>query len=1102
MDVGAWLRALGLDCYEQSFRDNEIDGEVLSTLTAEDLSDLGVTKVGHRRRILNAIAAIGEPAEGQEHQAGSVAADAAAVSQASRVPAEAERRHLTVLFSDLVGSTALSSQLDPEDMREVIRAYQDACAGVVARFEGFVAKFMGDGVLAYFGYPTAHEDEAERAVRAGLALSDAVARLSTPSPGPLAARIGIATGLVVVGDLVGAGASQEQAVVGETPNLAARLQSIARPGQVAVSESTRRLLGDGFELEDLGTQDLKGLAEEVRAFAVTGERAVESRFEARSGSVLPMVGRDQELGLLKERWSQVRTGEGQGVLLVGEAGIGKSRIVHGLLEALTAEPHTRIHYQCSPYHSGSALWPVIQQLNHAAGFDQGDGDEARLDKLEALLAKGGDAAVAGPLFADLLGLDGGNRYGVLDLTPQMRRARTLEALVRQLLGLASKRPVLVVLEDAHWIDPTTLELIEQCLDAVATAPVLVLLTSRPDNQPEIAAHPHVTRLTLNRLGRAGVEAIVARLGGTALPRETIDAIIARTDGVPLFVEELTKAILETGEATIPASLHDSLMARLDRIPEVKEVAQIAACIGREFDYEILARIVDQPEPELLSALERLTAAELIFRRGTPAARQYLFKHALVRDAAYESLLKRRREAIHSKLVTVLEQREGVAPEILARHSESAGLIENAVEHWHRAAVDAVRRPAYKEAITSFNAAIRLCRSLGEDQTWKRRELELQVELGQALIANLGYQAPVTMAAFERALALAEAVGETSLLMRSVYGLWASRYIAATPSADLADRMAALTSELEESGPRCVAMRMLALEKFHAGDYRASLDLVERALSIYDPAIHGHLAMQYGHDPRVAATGYKAWNLWHLGYPDQARAMAENALSLAREIDHPNTIGLASCYGVTLTNIWLRDESRVQSAARDILRLSEEKSLALWSAWGQIHLGWARSEAGECEALDQMERGIEAALRIGAGRLEPFHLGLVADVQSKSGRHDAAKRSLSAAFSALAARPDMPFAADLHRMKALCRIRASASALAEAEEDLQRALAIAREQGALSLELRAARDLARLWADGRRRGEARDLLDPIIGRFGAGVETPDLSEARALQAELG
>ncbi len=928
-----------------------------------------------------------------------------------------------------------------------------------------------------------------------------MARLSTPSPDPLAARIGIATGLVVVGDLIGGGASQEHAVVGETPNLAARLQAIARPGQVAVSESTRRLLGDRFELEDLGNQDLKGLTDAVRAFAVTGERAVESRYEARAGNVLPMVGRDQELGLLKERWGQIRTGEGQGVLLVGEAGIGKSRIVHGLLEDLAAEPHTRIHYQCSPYHSGSALWPVIQQLNHAAGFGAGDTNESRLDKLEALLAKGGDAEGAKPLFADLLGLDGAERYGVLDLTPQMRRARTLEALVKQLLGLASERPVLVVLEDAHWIDPTTLELIELCLDAIATAPVMMLLTSRPDNQPEIAAHPHVTRLTLNRLGRAGVEAIVARLGGQALPRETIDAIIARTDGVPLFVEELTKAILETGEATIPASLHDSLMARLDRIPEVKEVAQIAACIGREFDYDILVRIVDRPEPELLSALERLTAAELIFRRGTPAARQYLFKHALVRDAAYESLLKRRREAIHGKLVSALESKEGVAPEILARHAESAGLIEEAIEYWHRAAVAAVRRPAYKEAITSFNAAIRLCRSLGDDRAWKRRELELQVELGQALIANLGYQAPDTMAAFERALGLAETVGETSLLVPSVFGLWASRYIAGTPSADLADRMAALTTEMGESGPRCVATRMLALEKFHAGDYRASLDLVERALSIYDPAIHGHLAMQYGHDPRVAATNYKAWNLWHLGCPDKAREMAENALSLAKEIGHPNTIGLASCFGVTLTNIWLRDVSRVEAAAREVIRFSEEKSLALWNAWGRIHLGWARSETEEREGLDQMERGIEAALRIGAGRLEPFHLGLVANVQSKWGRHDAAERSLSAAFSALAARPDMPFAADLHRVRSICRIRASTSFLAEAEEDLQRGLAIAREQGALSLELRAARDLARLWTDGHRRGEARDLLEPVIARFGPGVETLDLAEARELRAEL-
>ncbi len=622
---------------------------------------------------------------------------------------EAERRQLSVMFVDLVGSTALSARLDPEDMREVIRTYQNAVAGEIARFEGHVAKFMGDGVLAYFGYPKAHEDEAERAIRAGLAITAAVGRLSTPTGEALAARVAIATGLVVVGDLVGEGSAQEQAVVGDTPNLAARLQGVAAPGQVVIADATRRLLGAGFELEDLGEHELKGIGEPVPAFAITGERAVESRFEAMSGpSLLPMVGRDQELALLLERWALAKAGEGQGVLLVGEAGIGKSRISRALLDALAEQPHVRVRYQCSPYHGDSALWPVIQQLNHAAGLDAADPLEVRLDKLEALLERAGGREAA-PLIADLLGLDGAARYGPLNLTPQAQRARTLRALAEQLRGLAARQPVLMVLEDAHWIDPTTLELIEQCLDRIADARVLLLLTSRPDRQPQVAAHPHVTRLTLNRLGRAGVEAIVARLGGDHLPGATLDAIIARTDGVPLFVEELTKAVLETGEASIPASLHDLLMARLDRIPEVKEVAQTAACIGREFSYRLLSTVSPLADHELAAALGRLIDAELIFQRGRPPDATYSFKHALVQDAAYESLLRSRRRWLHAEFGQALESAVGSPVEagldVIAEHFAKGAIWPKAMEFYRRAAEGAGRRHAIKEALALYDQAL-------------------------------------------------------------------------------------------------------------------------------------------------------------------------------------------------------------------------------------------------------------------------------------------------------------------------------------------------------------------------------------------------------------
>jgi class 3 adenylate cyclase/predicted ATPase len=1047
--------------------------------------------------------------------------EAAPPSTPQQRQSDAERRQLTVMFVDLVGSTALSSKLDPEEMREVIRAYQNAVAGEITRFEGHVAKFMGDGVLAYFGWPRAHEDEAERAVRAGLAITAAIGQLSNPAGEALAARVGIATGLVVVGDLVGEGAAQEQAVVGETPNLAARLQGTAAPGQVVIADATRRLLGAGFELDDLGEHELKGISEPVPAFAVTGERPVESRFAARAGiaSMTPIVGREQELALLRERWHQAKAGEGQMVLLGGEAGIGKSRITEALIQELQDEPHTRIRYQCSPYHGDSALWPVIQQLGHAAGFVTGEPPEARLDKLEALLALGVDAPhSAATLLAVLLGIDGEVRYGRLDLTPQLRRSRTLQALIDQLIGLAARQPVLLVLEDAHWIDPTTLEMVESALDQVAGARVLLLVTARPTFSHGFGGHPIVTRLVLNRLGRAQTAAIMQRIaGGKPLPEPLVDEIVARTDGVPLYVEEMTKAVLESGflretedaylldgplsRLAIPTSLHDSLMARLDRLHPVKEVAQTAAVIGRGFDHATIAALSPLPEAELAEAMRRLVDAELVFRRGSPPDATYLFKHALVRDAAYESLLKAKRLGLHAHLVDILERQGDAAPEIVAQHAEAAGLNEKALDCWEQAGAEAVARPAYKEAIAHFRAAIRLCRQIGDQQAARRRELELQVQLGQALIANLGYQAPATMAAFERALELAEDIGERRLLIPSIYGLWASRYIANTPSADLADRLAELTASDTESGPRCVALRMLALERFHEGRYRPSLDLVHQALSIYDPAAHRGLALRYAHDPRAAATNYMGWNLWHLGWPDQARGVVEEALAWAREINHPNTMGIALSWGVALTNIWLRDVDRVETAARESLQLAAKMSLALWQAWGRVHLGWALVQRGGPEALAEMELGLEEASRIGARRFEAFHLGLAGDVRSRAGHHDAAEATFAEAFTALASSADMALAADLHRLRALAALRASAEATKEATADLDRALEIARQQEARSLELRAARDLARLWAEQGERQKAHDLLAPVYDWFTEGFDTADLKEAKALLDEL-
>ena len=777
MDIGGWLRSLGLERYEAAFRENEIDDTVLPTVTAEDLKDLGVDVVGHRRKLLNAIALL--------RADGSAKAPPAEASSTTPKPAQdtAERRHVTVMFSDLVGSTALSARMDPEDLREVISGYQKCVAETVQRFGGFVAKYMGDGVLVYFGYPQAHEDDAERAVRAGLELVGAVSALQ--SNAPLQIRIGIATGLVVVGDLIGTGSAQEQAVVGETPNLAARLQGIAEPDTVVIAESTRKLLGNLFDLQDLGAQDLKGIGGPMSAWAALRAASVESRFEAMHASGLTeLVGREEELELLLRRWSKAKTSKGQVVLLSGEAGIGKSRLTAALLESIASEPHTRLRYFCSPQHTDSALYPVISQMERAAGFVQDDTAQAKLDKLDAVLAQTLSSKQDAALFAEMLSLPNDGRYPAVQLEPQQRRQRTLEALTAQLAGLARQKPVLMILEDAHWADPTSLEVFGRTVDRMKALPVLLIVTFRPEFNAPWAGRSHVTSLALNRLGEREAAAIIADVAGNKeLPADVMAEIVERTDGIPLFVEEMTKAVLETegeGEArrtaaavpspglAVPASLHASLMARLDRLGPAKEVAQIGAAIGREFSHALLASVVRKPEAELGSALDRLLAAGLLFRQGVPPHANYLFKHALVQDVAYGTLLREPRRALHARIAETLESHfpeiAESQPELLARHCTEAGLIEKAAGLWGKAGQRSLERSALVEAVEQLTRALDQIATLPATPVLRREEIKLQVALITPLIHVKGYAAPETKAAEERARLLierAEALGEAS-----------------------------------------------------------------------------------------------------------------------------------------------------------------------------------------------------------------------------------------------------------------------------------------------------------------------------------------------------
>ena len=633
MDVGVWLRSLGLGQYETAFRDNEIDGEVLPNLTAEDLKDLGVAIVGHRRKLLLAIGALSVAPAAQPP-----VAKAGAPTEPTPAAAFAERRRLTVMFVDLVGSTALSARLDPEDLREVVGAYHRLCEDLIAKAGGFVAKYMGDGVLAYFGYPQAHEHDAERAVQAGLALIEATPKLKTVAGVPLVVRVGIATGLVVVGDLIGVGAAQEQAVVGETPNLAARLQALAEPNMVVVSEGTRKLLGNLFELEDLGAKDLRGISGLVRAWAALRASSVESRFEAlHTSGLTALVGRDEQFELLLRRWSGSKTGQGQVVLLSGEAGIGKSRLTAALMERLAGEPHTRLRYFCSPQHTDSAFYPIIGQMERAAELAHNDAPQAKLDKLDAVFAQAATSPEDAALLAEMLSLPNDGRYPALELTPEQRRQGTLEALMSQLVGLARQQPVLMILEDAHWVDPTSLEAFGRTVDRIRMLPVLLIVTFRPEFNAQWVGQSHVTSLTLNRLGKRKAAAIVTRIfANKELPADMLAEIVERTDGIPLFIEETTKAVLEaesegaarrtvaavpSSAMAVPASLYASLMARLDRLGSTKELAQIGAAIGREFSHTLLAAVTLKPEAELEFGARPSRSGRVAVPAGRAAARE-------------------------------------------------------------------------------------------------------------------------------------------------------------------------------------------------------------------------------------------------------------------------------------------------------------------------------------------------------------------------------------------------------------------------------------------------------------------------------------------------
>jgi len=1098
MSISAWLHELGLERYVEAFEAHDVDMQTLALLTETDLSEIGVKSVGHRRKLAGAIAAL---APGAGAPAPSAPRPAEVPEAANALPGEAmaEHRQLTVLYCDMSDPTGPSS-LNAEDMREVIQSFHETCTRVVAEFDGHVANFYGACLLAYFGWPRAHEDDPERAVRAALALIRRIPRLAASSEA-LSARVGVATGDVVVGDLIHDGPAREQSAVGLTPNLGARLLTLAETGQVVIDELTRQLLPSSFTVLSLGRHVLKGIGEPVDAYAVGGEQLADSRFDARRGQALvPMIGRDQELALLLERWAQARAGEGQAVLLVGEAGLGKSRLTRALLDACAREPHWVVHWQCSPYHTGSALWPVIQRLGRASGLGGDDSNDASLDKLEALI--GTDNTEAAALYATLLGLNGTQRYGPLELTPQMLRERTLELLLEQLLEMADERPLQLVVEDAHWIDPSTRELIERCLERVGGARLLILITSRPDNQPELGAHPSVSRLSLNRLSRASVQGIVAQLGGGGLSSQTLATIATQADGVPLFVEELTKAVLETGEATIPASLHGSLMARLDRIAEVKETAQIAACIGREFDRALLQAVAPQPE-RVAAALDKLAAAELLFRRGDRANPRFTFKHALVQEAAYESLLRGKRRSIHARILQVLEAGDAECPlEIMAHHAARAGEADKAVDYWRQAGEVAQLKSAYHEAAACFSTAIELLDTRPELRDGER-EFVMQLRLGQAAMPAFGQTAEITRRALRRAYELLDHSPDPSLRLQVRHGVWVSHWASAefAQGLRLAQDWLAVASYDPEDPNRQVALRVAGSSYVPMGRLNEARDHLERALVLYEPARHGHLTARLGSETGASACAQLAWTLAMQGSAQRSKALLKRAHELVGAQSSVAAKPIIHTYACQCASI-LRDTELLERELTQLNHLASRHGLPGWQSYATAYMGWhALLLKRYGEAVEQFARGIADFTATGTRMGVPyFSIGLALSLAAMN-RVDEARERVEQAIAECDRTEGRWCEAELWRVKGELLRAGGQRHRSEAVRSFEQALFVARSQGARLWELRASVSLARLWADEGAPSKALALLAPIYDKFAEGFDTSDLVAARSTLGDL-
>jgi class 3 adenylate cyclase len=1090
--LAEWLESIGLGHHAQLFADHEVDMATLLILSEDDLEQLGLP-LGARRRLLGAAEAM--PENTPPEPAG-------------------ERRQLAVLFSDLVGFTELAGRLDPEELHDMIRRYEDVCAGSVSRYEGYVFQRVGDGIVAFFGYPLAHEGEAERAVRAGLDIVAAVQGLD------LQARVGIATGMVMV-------SSADRSAFGETMNLASRLQAVAEPSTVAVSSRVHRIAGGAFEYADLGERALKGIEGRTRIYRVIGESAAEGRFEAARGARLtPLVGREAELQRLVDAWQESQTSaRGHVLLLAGEPGIGKSRLVSALRERLATQGARAMAFHCSPFDTNSAFHPIAANIERALGISRDDSTDERLDRLESFVVRNhGRPATDVPLIASILPLPYEERYGPSNLTPQERKTETIRALVDLTEAIVRAERRLMIVEDVHWADPSTLETLDALLARVEDLPLLVLFTLRPDFETWWTERPYVHTFELTRLGRSESESLVSAVtGGRPLPDDLLEAIVEKTDGVPLFAEEVTKSLLESGalaiqngryafvgapgDASIPDTLRDSLMARLDRLGPAKEIAQIGAVVGREFSLELLAAVSSLPAAELARLVERLRASGLTFQEGSPPDAVFTFKHALVHDVAYDSLLRSRRKELHGAIAKALQERSPeiaeTAPEQLARHYTAAGDHEDAIQLWVRAGEVALERFALTEAVAHLTTGLGLVEHLPPSPERDLLELEVRTLLVPPLVAVRGWAAPAVGDLLDPALRLARSLGQQQSYLPVLNGLWVHHMSAGRHRVALewADELLTTGTATNDDDLLLSGHRAALTSNFWMGNLSESAAHGDAVAAAYDPERHRHIAAQTNNDPLTVAGVYRSQALWMLGFPDQAARLCDEKDELARRRGHPFDICFALTVGALVYD-YRRDPARLLERAEEAERVGRRHRVPLMSeVIAQIVRGIALLRADRIEeSVPQLEGSLASLLATGHRAWVPYIRAVHGEALARAGDLEAGLARVDEALVQIAAQDERVHLAEVLRLQGW--MLSESGKTDEAERTLRSALAVAREQGTRSWELRVAITLAGLLEAKGDVSAALQLVKPVHASFDEGLDTPDLVDAASLIERLG